>query len=706
MAVHILPAGADPTTAATEVERIWRQQPTPHLFLVTGREPVATADDPTKTSGSVLRTGGLGFSSAVCRKWFELMQAGGLLQGGTLVAATALGGDFGRGGHGMQLEGGGLAGLLKALHRKARGELTVKIIDGPPKEPAKMVATEILNEISAADGEIEIGYVRGGRRVVRANARPVDTLPKRAIEAGTVWVVVGFPAAPHAELARQLADRFGVRVHLVGPPLPHPEVFGSPQFHVCDPANRDELTRTLREIRRSDGPIQGVVLVVGSVAGDPWGGKPPGSQGRSMDDVLDGAAAVVELAHADSVRSLVALGTGCGHFGDAERVADSLVDEMIAKLLDYDGGRRPDCVTLSVRVTDQMAPAEWISHCLDEIQAHSMEPEVLITRHPGGPWSGEVQLPTAAQLQCVATRREMIDGAPIVDNVYFENPQQALAAVVFHPTSDPFLLSHLDDGVPLFPAVMGVEVFAEAARILSDGRQMAELVDFKLVNGLRMNLDRPYRAEVLVTLEGDRAGCRLQGEYYGKDGRLADPYRLYQAGTLRLADEQPALGPLNFGSPPSEWTDIIYPDDWQDRAGSVFYGPALRTLKSEAYDSTGGWGIVVAPELSELSGPRTGDRWCTAPAVLDAALFSCDLYLAHNLRSRQFPHSIEKLQFGRMPQAGEVCMTRLVYRGRVKRHFVFDFWVVGENDDALFVCTGCRFVDIDYSFNQALAGRR
>jgi hypothetical protein len=88
--------------------------------------------------------------------------------------------------------------------------------------------------------------------------------------------------------------------------------------------------------------------------------------------------------------------------------------------------------------------------------------------------------------------------------------------------------------------------------------------------------------------------------------------------------------------------------------------------------------------------------------VLDAVLLSCDLYAAHNLHSRQFPHSIEKLQFGRMPRSGEVCTTRLAYRGREERHFVFDFWVVGEDDVALFVCVGCRFIDIDYSVNRAL----
>jgi len=205
-----------------------------------------------------------------------------------------------------------------------------------------------------------------------------------------------------------------------------------------------------------------------------------------------------------------------------------------------------------------------------------------------------------------------------------------------------------------------------------------------------------------LTLEGNQVAFRLGGDFYDKQGQLADPERQYQSGTMELATAPRVISSPDLGPQPTSWTKVPYPADWQTRtgyeSGTVFYGPALRELTDVCYlPDNSAWGKIHSPPLSAMLGNRSGDGWQTAAAVLDAVLLGCDLFASHLHQSQQYPHEIERLQFGRLPRAGEQCLSRTFFRGRDGRHFVFEFWLIGDDGDVIFQCEGCRFIDINYS---------
>ena len=239
-----------------------------------------------------------------------------LLNQCSIIGITGLGGDFGFSGNVATPEGGAIAGLLKGIWMEytfARGqkEMIVKTVDAPDDEPPDMLAANIIREMAGATMDYEIGFVGGRRRLQNALNRPAEMQPISDIRRGGAWVVTGGARGITARCALELGRRFGLRLHLIGTsPLPQvdPSWQGlsaeginnlkakvilkakesgepiakawervekaieidrslrafaaagvSATYHTCDVSDRHALAGVLDAIRRSDGPIEGVV---------------------------------------------------------------------------------------------------------------------------------------------------------------------------------------------------------------------------------------------------------------------------------------------------------------------------------------------------------------------------------------------------------------------------------------------------------------
>ena len=92
--VHFLPIHNTNEETIRELEAIFAQQPVPHLFLMTGREPEA-ASFATAEAWPRRRQRGVMLPFVICQKWLDLIVKADLLEQSSIVAATSLGGDFG-----------------------------------------------------------------------------------------------------------------------------------------------------------------------------------------------------------------------------------------------------------------------------------------------------------------------------------------------------------------------------------------------------------------------------------------------------------------------------------------------------------------------------------------------------------------------------------------------------------------------------------
>src|SRR6185503_6698022 len=118
----------------------------------------------------------------------------------------------------------GIAGLVKSLALEWPG-VHCKVVGLDPESPAALQAEQLLVELTAADGLVEVGYHGARRRVFQPRLAPLAaTSPRLTIDADCVVLVTGGARGITAEVAADLAERYRPTLVLVGrSPLPEPE---------------------------------------------------------------------------------------------------------------------------------------------------------------------------------------------------------------------------------------------------------------------------------------------------------------------------------------------------------------------------------------------------------------------------------------------------------------------------------------------------
>ncbi|MBF0334881.1 MAG: SDR family NAD(P)-dependent oxidoreductase, partial [Alphaproteobacteria bacterium] len=162
---------------------------------------------------------------------FALLRAAapGLMEGGRIVSASAMGGFFGRdfpgsGARRLSPGGGGLVGLIKALGVEWRQART-KAVDLDPGEGSEAWLDHLMDELTLPGGRREVGYPCGARTVFRTEPASIDPLadPPRRPDADWVVLAIGGARGITAETLRELAA-FKPTLVLVGRgAMPAPE---------------------------------------------------------------------------------------------------------------------------------------------------------------------------------------------------------------------------------------------------------------------------------------------------------------------------------------------------------------------------------------------------------------------------------------------------------------------------------------------------
>lgn len=442
-------------TLAT-LEKLWNVHRPPHLFLVTALDEPATARLDAE-AWDTRRQRGVMLPYLVCQKWFALVSEAKMVEQASVVAATALGGDFGLSGRIDSLESGAITGLIKALCIEigftTNWAFRTKVVDVPRSEPADDVAAALLRELRAISPFAEIGYAQGERYVIGAIPKPVQPAAGMTPTRGRPWLLTGGARGITAAIARELGSRFGVKLHLVGT-SPRPEIDPAwrnllPEqrkalrarlmkqalaekrlpaelwkqaekaieidqtlraledagiaavYHTCDVGDRAAVARLLDEIRRSDGPLEGIVHGAGIEVASRYTKKDPQMVAKTIAAKVDGAAILLDLTKDDPLQFFFGFGSIAGRWGSIGQTDYSLASDMLAKLIDWYRTERPEChatcfhwqpwAEIGMAARDEtrggnmlqrlelLPPGEGVQHFVDELLAGCPEPEIIIT---------------------------------------------------------------------------------------------------------------------------------------------------------------------------------------------------------------------------------------------------------------------------------------------------------------------------------------
>jgi len=775
VAVHQLPESDDPEVTLAALDRAWKSGVAPNLFISTPHDADARTQFNFKAwRGRRMR--GMLLPYLVCQKWMNLVAEAGLGNQAALVVATSLGGDLGLSGNVFSAEGGGLAGILKCISIEnlisGPKEMKVKAIDSPIDEPTVPLARAILAELAGGLHDIEVGIVAGQRYAIRGVPQPVPPPVPNAIRQGAVWVLTGGARGITAYVARELGKRYGLRLHLLGK-SPAPTVdpawrdltgealkqvkqsimqqaksagknpvkewklvekaieidktladlrsYGvQATYHHCDVANHDALAAALDHIRKTDGPIEGVLHGAGFADDMRFSKKRREQVDEMMAVKLDGAVSLMELTQHDPLRHFIGFTSVSGRFGSNGGTDYSMTNETLSKQLNLLRRQRPEVKAISFHWhlwgevgmgmstaikmgmeligLDFMPAPEGCRHFMDELAAGVPVSEVLITdlnyyhcyfpKNPldptpvaftveklkffeklGGPASGAV----AAKPSPVATY-------PLLSGKVEATGEQLTAEVPFDPRVDSFLVQHKVHGKPILPVVIGLEALLEAALRLEPGRHVAEISNVRVVSGLKFHSDVPQTAQVKAQKAGEATDCELTADFRARDGRLVDANRPYLKGRVTLSDSPVSLPSKRPPVPTGAWQPIVYPE-----SGQVFHGPALRRLRDFQVDAQSVWGRMSAPDFAELAGPRIqAAGWVVPSALLDACLFSVGVHTWFSVeRIESLPFSFGRVRFGRAVKPGEECLCHVWFKSRDGKFVTYDFTLYGADGTAI-----------------------
>ena len=411
---------------------------------------------------------------------------------------------------------------------------------------------------------------------------------------------------------------------------------GTAHYHSVDLTDADAVQKVLAQVRDTGGRVDVLVHAAGIEVSHALPDKEP----REFDLVLgvkgDGLFNVLHAVGAMPLGTVVAFSSVAGRFGNVGQTDYSAANDLQAKVLSNLQRTRPDVRTLTLdwtawggigMATRGSIPKIMAAAGVDMLPA---EAGVAWIRRELSTGVADREVVVAGALGALAAEFSDTGGidpaaltadGPMLGEVVRASVHDGLVVrTTLDPTARPFLDHHRIDGTAVLPGVMGMEAFAEAARLLAPDRHVAavENVDFRAPLKFYRDEPRTLTVTALLRPDGDDlvAECRLSAER--KVPGADQPQRtVHFTGSVRLTANPPAL---DASSVVPEGNSTLSPEQVYRL---YFHGPAYQVV-GEAWQHGDGAASRFAADLppqvdgAVLIGPRLVELCFQTVGLLEA----------------------------------------------------------------------------------------
>ncbi|QDV85602.1 type I polyketide synthase [Planctomycetes bacterium TBK1r] len=456
-------------------------------------------------------------------------------------------------------------------------------------------------------------------------------------------------------------------------------------YHACDVSDHRALAQLLDLIRRTDGSIDGIVHGAGYEKATSFTKKNLSSVQRTITSKVDGAISLMELTRQDDLKFFAAFASISGRFGGVGQTDYCLANELLCKLVSWFRQTRPevhavafhwpswDEVGMAVRPESRLAKTlidakympveEGVGHFIDELRRGCPEAEVLITD-----WERYKRYYTD---QYVAS----LSPYPIIDRVQCGDDELGGSITTSHvvdPVNDNFLSQHLLRGRPILPFVAAAEACAEAASLLTGGRAVTTIENFRIAEAMRFFTDQRQEIRVRAERTGDQVRCSLLSDFKNRKGQVLRKDRVHADCIIR-SDQ-----PDDRADEPVDFPDVPYiPVHYLDHKLSVYHGPIYRQLEQFYYSQQQSWAKIRIADPAEFLSADSGDRIMLPCVLIDTCVFSAGVHeWTIDRTAIALPHSIRRLRMFAAPVVGEQVTARIVPLESTDKHATFniDVW--------------------------------
>jgi NAD(P)-dependent dehydrogenase (short-subunit alcohol dehydrogenase family) len=488
------------------------------------------------------------------------------------------------------------------------------------------------------------------------------------------------------------------------------------RYFACNLSDAAAVKTLVHSIARDIGPVRGIVHGAGFESACRFEKKTVDGLEATLGPKCVGLEHLTAAVDPAALEAVIGFGSTSGRLGGHGQADYSLANDMLAKMLGALRQRRGlrttvfhwhawDEVGMASRpesrfVLEQfglkfMPLAEGVRRFMDEIEAGLPDAEVLVTEPAmcpdavssavtGGDGVATAAATThkAAAVSAGRVPQPTGDVGSLVGGVE-QQGDRTWVSFRLDPTSDRFLIDHLQYGRPLLPAVMGAELVAQAASAAGACGRVQEIRDFAVERpiGFPVDASRDVRVEIGAR-DGDEIMAQGWATVLNAEGRPAGEERVHLRGKVLAGPVEPVAATLD--QPPFPFNPMVYQED-----APLRHGPSFRTLDGLFLDRSGGWGRLVSQHGDGVTLPRGSKGWTIPVALLDGCIVACAVY-SYILCGRrvEVPLAFERLRIMSQPRSGEKCIARLLFRSQDTRESIYDLVLFGDDGRVILALDG------------------
>jgi hypothetical protein len=121
----------------------------------------------------------------------------------------------------------------------------------------------------------------------------------------------------------------------------------------------------------------------------------------------------------------------------------------------------------------------------------------------------------------------------------------------------------------------------------------------------------------------------------------------------------------------------------------MYLGPSFQCVRELAFEKNSAWARLAGPSLDEPA-----PKWILPWLFLDGCFQAAGSFLHILHQTVQLPQAIQRLNLGRSPSDGEICLAHLQWVGRQERQNIFNFTLAGANGDVILEAEGYRTIEV------------
>ena len=280
--------------------------------------------------------------------------------------------------------------------------------------------------------------------------------------------------------------------------------------------------------------------------------------------------------------------------------------------------------------------------------------------------------------------------------------------VTVDPKKDTFLLDHQVRNRPILPAVVAMEMMAEAAMLTGNTLPLKAIRNLKINRGMSCTVDDPYRLTVTAKKketqnEPPAWQVKITGDYYNPKGVLINescPYfccELVFANREMKTEKLPPQGKLR-------WV-VEYPEFG---TFPIYHGATLRGLKHVDFDNhdflIGKINCISQKSLFQSRWDKTHDvnqSVVLNPSLIDACLYASGvLHGIGNVGTSILPDYFEEFEIGKGAiSPDEECTVFVESQGDIKlpmgyRNMIFNFVLCNNAGEIIYRVKGFRATEV------------